>query len=567
MAKDVNIHVKTEGTRQVQQDLQGVATDVNSVGDNVEQMGSRSGRAMEWFANGIKSLIGPLGFAAIATAVATTAGKIADFFDGIKTRCDESVNRLKEVRKGFQDIFEAMNAFDESSRRQITKDTISLLKETSVPREIGLPVINTYTRQFRGAVESGQITEEQYNRGLKEMLGYAARHNQTGTPELITLMSGWGMVSPEQQGTLRRQIGAVSGKTGLDEEDIVAALGRGMPTIKAMGWTPEQALKNIGILAAGEIGREKLSLPARTMDAMVTPQIQNAEKYGIPENVASQPFELFAQVAALQGKTVQIVKEKASQGKRAKTEAVKMDHAAFMRMLSDIYGGQAAAGIYKLVTSPSGDIDNALRQAASNKSVTAEQTEERTSKVTLERQEAKLDAIKTEEDLRRGKEDVANQSIRAIGEDARTTLRIEQPKMQWYRERFKRENTTKEEAAYRKWAESLTEGEKKELFDEWVKSSTEPDVKLRPEAYRNAPDPYMKAWREMSPIEQYDALTTEQRVPTKKQQSKPDITSEDGNTINHVTNITNNDFHSEHNMIYQLGGNKGIGPRFDRDDA
>ena len=56
MAKDVNIHVKTEGARQVQQDLQGVAQDVNRLGGNVEQMGSRSSRALEWFASGIKSL-------------------------------------------------------------------------------------------------------------------------------------------------------------------------------------------------------------------------------------------------------------------------------------------------------------------------------------------------------------------------------------------------------------------------------------------------------------------------------------------------------------------------------
>ena len=57
------------------------------------------------------------------------------------------------------------------------------------------------------------------------------------TPELITLMAGWGMTTPEQQGIFRRQIGAVSSKSGLTEEEIIAALGRGAPTVKAMGWT------------------------------------------------------------------------------------------------------------------------------------------------------------------------------------------------------------------------------------------------------------------------------------------------------------------------------------------
>ena len=58
MAKDVNIHVKTDGTPQVQRDLDGVAQSANKVGENVEQMGSRSSRAMDWFASGLKSLAG-----------------------------------------------------------------------------------------------------------------------------------------------------------------------------------------------------------------------------------------------------------------------------------------------------------------------------------------------------------------------------------------------------------------------------------------------------------------------------------------------------------------------------
>jgi len=515
MSKDVNIHVKTQGTQQS-------ASELGQVGHAAEEMGSKTARATNWIVEGFKSLIGPLGFAAIATGVATAAGKIAEFFDNIKTRCDESVNRLKEVRKGFQDIFEAMNAFDESSRRQITKGTISLLKETSVSREIGLPVINAYTRQFRGAIESGQITEEQYNQGLKEMLGYAERHGGAATPELITLMAGWGMNKPEQQGKFRRQIGAVSGKSGLTEEEIIAALGRSAPTVKAMGWTPELALENIGIIAAGEIGKKKLSLPATTIESLVNPQVKDIDKtYGISKGAISDPLELLGEVTRKTGQ---------------------MSQKDSLRMLTDIYGADAATGVYKLITGRRKEMSLAISQAGSPTGMAAEQKEESTSRLTLERQSAKLDAFKVEEDLRRGREDVANQSIRAIGESARTTLRIEQPKMQWYRERFKRDNTTKEEAAYRQWVESLTEGEKKELFDEWVKSSTEPDVKLRPEVYRNAPDPYMKAWREMSPIEQYDVLTTDQRVPSQ-------------------VNI-----HYHHDMnYYPSTGDKLTGPRADRD--
>jgi methyl-accepting chemotaxis protein len=121
MAKDINIHVKTTGTQQVQQDLQQVTQGANKFSENVEQMGSRSSRALEWFASGIKSLAGPLGFAALVMAIANVAGKISQFFSDLKNRCDEAVTNLQNLRKSFEGIFEAMDAFDEKSRKQVTK--------------------------------------------------------------------------------------------------------------------------------------------------------------------------------------------------------------------------------------------------------------------------------------------------------------------------------------------------------------------------------------------------------------------------------------------------------------
>ena len=220
MAKEVNIHVKTTGTGQVQQDLQQVTQSANKVSENVEQMGSRSSRALEWFASGIKSLAGPLGFAALAMAVSNVAGKISQFFSDLKNRCDEAVSKLQNLRKGFEGVFEAMDAFNEKSRKQVTKETTELLRKTSVTPEIGLPVIEQYARQFRG-----KLAPEQYQQGLGGMLGYAARHGGTATPELITLMGGLGMTTPEQQGAFRRQIGAVSKTSGLTEEDIINVAG------------------------------------------------------------------------------------------------------------------------------------------------------------------------------------------------------------------------------------------------------------------------------------------------------------------------------------------------------
>jgi hypothetical protein len=535
MAKDVNIHVKTTGTQQT-------TTELNQVAHATEEMGAKTSRATGWIAEGLKSLIGPLGFAAIATAAASAAGKIAQFFDNVKTRCDEAVNRLQDVRRGFQEIFEAMNAFDEKSRKQITKDTVSLLRDTAVSQQVGLPVINAYTRQFRGAVESGKITEEQYNRGLKDMLGYAQRHGSAeGTSDLISIMAGWGMNTPEQQGKFRREIGAVSGKSGLTGEEVITALGRSAPTVKAMGWTPELALENIGIIAANEIGKKKLTLPATTIESFVNPQVKDIDKtYGISKEAMSDPSKLFGEVTRL-----------ASQKSQKDT----------MAMLTDIYGAEPASGVYKLITGQRKEMAFAISQAGSPAAVEAEKKEEKKSVGTLERQQAKTGAVKLLNDLDVTGEETIKGQIRDIGNSARDRYRRKSPKEQWLRELLiVGDEAEKEDAAYREWRESLSENEVNRTREEWIKNSTESDVKLRPEAYKNTESPFVEAWGKMRPRQRLDAL---QRNP----ETTPGIPSADANNItNNTTNNTTTNFHYHNEIIYQLGNKSEIGPRFGRDD-
>jgi alkylhydroperoxidase/carboxymuconolactone decarboxylase family protein YurZ len=153
----------------------------------------------------------------------------------MQTRSDEAVERLRNLRKEFTELFEAMNAFDEASRRQVTKETVRLLYETGVTKELGLPIIEEYTRQYKG-----KIPEQEYEQGLKEMLGYGARHGGPATTEMIQLMAGWGIQTPEKMGEFRRMVTAGADVAGLKEEDIISALGQAMPTVKAFGWTPEK---------------------------------------------------------------------------------------------------------------------------------------------------------------------------------------------------------------------------------------------------------------------------------------------------------------------------------------
>ena len=445
MSTDVNIHVKTDGTPQTRRDLQDISQDASKVGENVEQMGSRSSRAMDWFANGLKSLAGPLGFAALVMAVSSAAGKISQFFSDFKKRCDEAVGNLQNMRKGFEGVFEAMNAFDEKSRKGITADTINLLKKTSVSQEVGLPVIAQYARQFQGLVQSGQLSPEQYQQGLEGMLGYAARHGGAATPELITLMSGLGMKTPEQQGAFRRQIGAVSKNTGMTEEDVIDIFGRSASTANAMGWKPEEALNYIGIIAAGEVGRKKLTLPSTTLEALVNPQVTNLKEYRITPRQAEDPAQLLQLLTA-------------------KRQTI--DEKSFGRMLRDIYGPAAALGVYKLLeTPPGGKMTSAIKEAASQQAAVAESAEEQASRETKERQQAKTDTVKMEEWVKSDPLFYKKQ-VREIGTETQKTLQIEHPGLEYLREVLLPDYKEAENAAFIKWLRGLGPEEKERILRE-----------------------------------------------------------------------------------------------------
>ena len=545
MANDVNIHVKTPGAPQAKQELQEVAQGATKVGDNVEQMGSRSSRAMEWFSNGIKSLAGPMGFAALIGVVSSVAGKISQFFENFKNRCDEAVGNLQNVRKGFEGVFQAMSAFDEKSRKGVTTDTINLLKKTSVSQEVGLPVIAQYARQFQGLVQSGQLSPEQYQQGLEGMLGFAARKGGAATPELITLMSGLGMKTPDQQGTFRRQVGAVAKGAGLTIEDMVDVLGRATPTATAMGWQPDEMLNYIGILAAGTVGRQKMALPTATLQALVNPQAAGLKDYRINAHQAENPAKLLQLISAKQQT---------------------MNPQAFGRMLNDIYGAEGGAGVYKLLNSAGGDMTS-IKNAATPQAAAAEMVEEQTSRQTKERQQALTDAVKTElwtksDPLFYKKE------IRQIGAEERDTLDIEHPYIHKLREnlnpayafgiipgvianKLRSEGTLKEDAAFVKWYSGLSEEEKQNILNQAGPSIVD---KLPGSDVIKIKSYYDK----LSSQQQYEGMTGS--VSTPQQQSEGVVGDVNCPTINH--------FHYEHIMNFNpTQKNNLVGPRVDRDFA
>jgi hypothetical protein len=353
-----------------------------------------------------------------------------------------------------------MDAFDEKSRKDITHGTIELLNKTAVSPEIGLPVIESYTRQFKGLVQNGQLSPEQYQQGLEGMLGYAARTGKAATPELITLMAGMGMNTPEQQGIFRRQIGTVSKISGLKDEDIIEALGRASPTAKAMGWQPAEILNYIGTIAAGEIDRQKKTLPAMTLETIVNPQTANLKDYRINPKLAENPAQLLALLSA----------------KRAG-----MDETSFGRMLRDIYGPGASAGVSKLLKSPGGELTEAINGAATPQAASAEMADEITSRATKERLAARTQMAAAGIYETSGNEYFYQKQIREIGAEELKKLRIQHPYLQQIYEdlnpgygagiipgrivnRFKTEGIKEGDAAFVKWFLSLNDEEKQEIL-------------------------------------------------------------------------------------------------------
>ncbi|MFZ0035634.1 MAG: hypothetical protein WAK60_11690 [Sedimentisphaerales bacterium] len=499
MAKEVNIHVKTTGTSETKQQIDDVAR-------STEEMGAKTSRAAGWMKSAFEVISG----VAILTAIATTARKISEFFDNIKTRADEAVRSTQELRAAYKDLFEALNAFDEKSRKTITKETELLLQKTATPQALGLPIINAYTRQFQGLLGAGQITQGQYDQGLKEMLGWGVRHGREATPELISIMAGWGMNTPGQQGEFRRMISAASQKAGLTEEDMIEALSRGMPTIKALGWTPQQSLEDIATLAQGEVGRKKTMMPAAVLQALITPQLSETQKMRIPKEIAEDPQQLLAYLGTKRGQ---------------------MSQKLFLRTLVNIYGGEAAPGVFKLLEAPGGDISETLKQAAGPEGINAEIADERARKTTLESLQA---ATESKANLIRLPATTAEEymeKIRKIGAEYQAKERIRHPWLQAIRdiyfpgvgERVLRVDVPveeqKENAAYQAWYENLTSEEKNQV--PWFKG-------------------YHDVWNEKTPQQQYRDLMQIDAAPT----------------IHH---------HNENIIIFNpvvgSGEDRGIGPR------
>lgn len=480
--KDINIHIKAKDTDQSKRDIDGVANSTERVGDKTEQAGRKAKAGTGKMANGLalaktalSALVGPLGIAAIGAGFVAAGKKVIKFYDDLKAKNDEAVRHVQELRGAYEGLFEALGAFDEESRKQAVLDTTRMLADERVTKDVGLPIIESYTRQFKDS-----MSPEEFDAGLRGMLGYGARHGGAATPDLIQMMKGWGMTSPERQGEFRRMVAEGAGKSGLTDEDLINALSRGMPTIKAMGWTPEQAIANAATIAQGESGRVKKSLPSTTFQALSDPQDKIAvDDYGFSQGTVEDPRLLFEEV---------------------KRRSLQMDQKSAYRMIQNIYGAGGAAGIYKLIAADKTSINQTLERSRGVSGFAAEMEEERLRRETLEARDAGAKAIVEEIAQDVTMDEQYQEDIREIGEESQKRLRRREPVKQWVREFLTPgEEAEKEDAAKRAWIDSLSE-EELEQIRKTHKDRIESD-------YDWGTDPAHLMWERMTPRQRYEGLT------------------------------------------------------------
>jgi hypothetical protein len=88
-----------------------------------------------------------------------------------------------------------------------------------------------------------------------QFAAYWKLHAGAQTPNLVRWMGASGIKTPEQQGQIMRMIGA-AGQGKISEEQIIEAIAGQSERFKAMGWSPEQTITNIGKLLTGMSAEE-----------------------------------------------------------------------------------------------------------------------------------------------------------------------------------------------------------------------------------------------------------------------------------------------------------------------
>jgi hypothetical protein len=297
---------------------------------------------------------------------------------------------------------------------------------------------------------------------------------------MIELMAGWGIITPEKQGAFRRMVTEAGKEVSLPEEQLVGALGKGMPAIKALGWTPEQAITETAKIAATQAApRARATMPANIFEAIMRPQIPKEFERKIPKEVREDPAKAFEWIRQRQG----ILSSK--------------EH---LKLLQSFYGAETGLGIYSWLTARPTGLERIIPEAAGPAGMTKETTQEQERMKTISSLAAESQNVAAQMDLQVEKDIDAQRRTRELGRAYRDVLlRDKKRKFRHQMIEPMGERYQEEYAAYRLWIENLTPVEKAKITSQWQKEG-KPGL-LDFEGIRYPTDieeiPFKAMWRRM----------------------------------------------------------------------
>jgi hypothetical protein len=269
MAKDVNIHIKTQGAEQTKQDL-------NQVAQATEEMGAKSSRAAGWIKEVFTALVGPLGVSAVVGLAVSGFRYYIAALEDMKNASANAVRDLADKQRAAKDFFEVMDAYSSKDRKAALNQVFDVQTKYGLSYEASKQLLTTQQRTF------GEINPQ----STEQFAPYWQFHGQA-TGDLIRWMGESGIKTPEYQGQIMRMISAVSKQKHLSDEELIGALTSQGEKFRYLGWSPEQTIENLGkILVPNEGTRGIMRLftamesftPDKALEMHASPAVANDER-------------------------------------------------------------------------------------------------------------------------------------------------------------------------------------------------------------------------------------------------------------------------------------------------
>ncbi|MCK4629438.1 MAG: hypothetical protein KAT56_10570, partial [Sedimentisphaerales bacterium] len=236
---DVNIHLKTQGAEDTRRKLKLVA-------GSTREMETETKKASTGILSNLKSIGGALGFAGLAATAIAAIRKIILALDDMKKAVSETVQELASQQKAAADYFEAMSAYTPAARRKALGQARSFQGKTGLDFDSSKNLLEAYQRTF------GQIDTE----ATEQLAGYQQLHGGTATPDLIRWMGASGVKGKKRQGQIMRMVSATAEQTGLRDDEVIRGVTQYSTEFREFGWTPEQAIENVGRVMSGLTRKE-----------------------------------------------------------------------------------------------------------------------------------------------------------------------------------------------------------------------------------------------------------------------------------------------------------------------